>query len=290
MAHTISISGIKQHLRASSCIRWIIYINLAVYVLLHAAQFLLDSLGLGALELLRLGALYPSSYRFLSQPWGLLTYSWLHDGLLHLLPNMYFLYIIDRTMTQDWAQTRLVALYLLSSIGGGIFLVLGYLLASALGGYFVTLPVYGSSGAIFALLAAIAMTHPYQEYESLLLGRIRMYGLLLAIILVDITLMFLFGDNMGGHILHYIGLLFGAGYAFLLRRYDFDLLAPLLALWELIRRRYRARPLPPIPAKLQPSPAELHRVLEKVRSSGYAALSEHERSILTRDAQDTPNS
>ncbi len=83
--------------------------------------------------------------RFTEQlPWTMITSAFLHGGILHILFNMYSLFIIGPLLERMLGRGRFIALYLLSAFGGSV----AVLLLAPNGA------VYGASGAIFGLFAA----------------------------------------------------------------------------------------------------------------------------------------
>jgi len=85
------------------------------------------------------------------EPWRMLTSAFLHAGWLHLLVNMYALWIVGPFLEQMLGRWRYVALYLLSAFGGSVAVIL--LTPASQWGY----SVVGASGAVFGLFAAIAV-------------------------------------------------------------------------------------------------------------------------------------
>jgi membrane associated rhomboid family serine protease len=88
------------------------------------------------------------------EPWRFLTAAFLHSpgSLLHILFNMYALWLVGPYLEQALGRWRFVALYLLTAVGGQVGVTL---LASADqgGGWFT--PVVGASGAVFGLFGAV---------------------------------------------------------------------------------------------------------------------------------------
>jgi len=103
--------------------------------------------------------------RIRSEPWRLLTSAFLHDPgfVLHILFNLYALFIFGPLLESFLGRGRFLALYLVGAFGGSVGEVLVYQLAVVtqgdsehwLGRLLVPAAAYGASGAIFALLGAI---------------------------------------------------------------------------------------------------------------------------------------
>lgn len=79
-----------------------------------------------------------------SLPWTMITSAFLHGSILHILFNMYSLFIIGSLLERMLGRGRYIALYLLSAFGGSVAVLL---LSPATA-------VVGASGAIFGLLGA----------------------------------------------------------------------------------------------------------------------------------------
>lgn len=96
--------------------------------------------------LLQLGGNY-GPLVFEGQVWRLLTCAFLHGGLIHIVFNMYALYVIGPQLEVLFGRVKYIVIYLLSAIGG-----------SSLSLVFSpnTLSI-GASGAIFGLFGAMVM-------------------------------------------------------------------------------------------------------------------------------------
>ena len=78
------------------------------------------------------------------EPWRMLTSLFVHGSILHILFNMYSLFILGPELERLVGRWRFVALFLLSGLGGSV----AVLLSSPAS------PVIGASGAIFGLFGA----------------------------------------------------------------------------------------------------------------------------------------
>ncbi len=83
------------------------------------------------------------------EPWRMLTSMLVHsqNSFLHILFNMYSLFIFGRLLEHMLGRGRFLALYLLSGFGGSVAVLL----------IAPTISVVGASGAIFGLLGAFFM-------------------------------------------------------------------------------------------------------------------------------------
>lgn len=82
------------------------------------------------------------------EPWRMITSAFVHDPTspLHILLNMWSLWVIGRQLEGILGTRAFVVLYLLSALGGSV----GFLLLGAPNSY-----AYGASGAIFGVMGAL---------------------------------------------------------------------------------------------------------------------------------------
>lgn len=84
--------------------------------------------------------------------WSLVTYMFLHAGIVHLLGNLYFLHIFGDNVEDRLGRANFVVLYLSAGLLGGVMQVI-----------FTgdpTVPVVGASGAIAGLMGAYLVLFP----------------------------------------------------------------------------------------------------------------------------------
>jgi membrane associated rhomboid family serine protease len=120
-------------------------------ILANIAVYLLEGLGGGIL--IGLFALWPIGAGFL--PWQVVTYGFLHAGFMHLLLNMFALYMFGGEIERVVGQRRYVAYYFVCVLSAAIAqLILTAVIASP------PFPTVGASGGVFGLLLAFAMYFP----------------------------------------------------------------------------------------------------------------------------------
>jgi membrane associated rhomboid family serine protease len=108
-------------------------INIAVYVMQMASGTLQYKL-----------SLFPVAVAG-GQYYRLLTSAFMHYGIVHILFNMYALYVLGPQLERHLGRVRFTALYLLSALGGSVVVYLFSPLNAA---------TAGASGAIFGLFGA----------------------------------------------------------------------------------------------------------------------------------------
>jgi membrane associated rhomboid family serine protease len=96
--------------------------------------------------------LIPGAWHF----WQFLSYAFLHGGLLHIIGNMYFLYLFGNNVNDKLGHAGYICLYL----GGAIFAGIGHAILHAN-------PVLGASGAVAAITGAYLALFP-QTYITVL--------------------------------------------------------------------------------------------------------------------------
>ena len=95
-------------------------------------------------------------------PWQVLSYAFLHGGLLHLGFNMIGLWMFGGELERVWGPRRLLAFYTVSVLmAAAAQLTVTAVLAS-------NVPTIGASGGLFGLLIGFAMVFPRRTITPLL--------------------------------------------------------------------------------------------------------------------------
>ncbi|MGA3284376.1 MAG: rhomboid family intramembrane serine protease [Verrucomicrobiota bacterium] len=96
--------------------------------------------------------------------WQLLTYQFMHAGVLHILLNGWAIYVFGHAIEQTLGGKKFLTLFLTGGVIGGLFQALAALLwPEYFGG-----PVVGASAGAFGLVAAFAVLFPERELTLLL--------------------------------------------------------------------------------------------------------------------------
>ncbi len=97
--------------------------------------------------------------------WQLLTFQFMHGGFWHIFLNSWAIFVFGRVVETTLGMRRMLELYFLSGVVGGLFQMLGaWLWPNLLGGA----GVVGASAGAFGLVAAFAVLYPNQPLYLLL--------------------------------------------------------------------------------------------------------------------------
>lgn len=99
------------------------------------------------------------------QLYTLITYTFIHVDLSHLLGNMAVLIIAGLAIEQSMGKFVFISIYLSSGNIAVIFDIIGRLLL----GISFNLPFVGGSGAIFGLIAVAALVKPLEKIPTILM-------------------------------------------------------------------------------------------------------------------------
>lgn len=101
-------------------------------------------------------ALYSPGTGFFS-PYQLITHMFAHANFLHILFNMYALWLFGAMLERSWGHVRFLIFYLVCGLGAAVAQILLVPHGAAI----------GASGAVMGLLAAFAYTYPNVQFYIL---------------------------------------------------------------------------------------------------------------------------
>jgi len=134
----------------------------------------------------------------------LISYAFLHGGVMHLLLNMYALWLFGSRMENVWGSRAFAVYYFVCVLGAGLV----QLFVSTLSGSYY--PTIGASGGVFGLLLAFGMTFP-KEILVLVFPPVALQAKWFVTIYGAIELWAGFTGTQAGvaHFAHLGGMLFG---------------------------------------------------------------------------------
>ncbi|TMB66598.1 MAG: rhomboid family intramembrane serine protease [Deltaproteobacteria bacterium] len=133
--------------------------------------------------------------------WQLFTYQFLHGGLLHLLFNMFALWMFGCDLERRWGSEFFLKYYFVSVVGGGILNTL------FLPGQVA--PSIGASAGIYGILLAYGLIYPNQIVYFYFLFPIKMKHFVWIIGAIALYSAIASGQSGIAHLAHLGGMVFG---------------------------------------------------------------------------------
>ncbi len=160
----------------------LIFINVVIFMI----TFVLSASNLSSLNLVRFGANFAPLVKN-GELWRLLTCAFLHGGIMHLLVNMYSLYIVGTQVETYIGKYKFLGIYLISAIAGSLMSCI----------FNPNVVSVGASGAIFGLLGSLLY---FGMHYRLYLGSV-LRNQIIPIIVLNLILGFLIpGVDNAAHI------------------------------------------------------------------------------------------
>lgn len=270
----------------------LIIINVAIFFILISVDFITWATGTqGIFEFVYKQFSIPSSYaEFFTRPWTLVTYMFSHSvhDIWHIIFNMLVFYWFGRVFVEYLGSDKLIAVYVLGGLTGGIFYLIIYNLNIQ---YFGNAEMVGASGAILAIVAATATLLPDYTFHLLLLGPVRIKYI--AIFFVVSSMLYVRqGANLGGNLAHLGGAMMGFVYIKQLQQGSnwgswvtafLDWIKGLFKPQPKVKVSYRSDKKQGQKTK-QPSEKvsqdEIDAILDKISVGGYESLTRDEKEKL----------
>lgn len=278
----------------------IIAINLLAFLVLMVMRVFL-TIG-GAEDLYRSIVSYfmmPASLpRLLTQPWTLLSYMFLHEGFFHIIFNLLFLYWFGLLVQEYLGNRKLVNLYILGGIAGGLLYVVLYNIAPYFSDKVDGSLMLGASAGVYAIVVAAATLRPDTQFQLILIGPVKIKYI--AIFYVLIAFANSAGSNAGGELAHLGGAALGYFYILQLQK-GVDLGKPVQSVGLFFENLFSQKPKVKVTYRRGPESAkkkssssttvsntgggkstqeEIDRILDKIAEKGYDNLSKEEKRKL----------
>ncbi|WP_298368565.1 rhomboid family intramembrane serine protease [uncultured Lutibacter sp.] len=270
------IDDIKRAYYNANIVERIIYLN----VLLFLITVLFTSFTINWL------ALPTSLDSFIYKPWTLISYSFIHQRLFHVLSNLMVLYYIGNLFLNFYTKKQFLNFYFLGAIFGAFIFLLYYYLTEKTG-----TPLGGASAAVTTIFVAIATKIPRYSLQLRFIGSVELW--VLAAIWVSLSILQLANPNNGGAIAHISGAVFGFVYAQQLQKgndigkwfetivdYFANLFKP--SKKSPLKTVYKSKKNTSVNNASLPKQKKIDLILDKISKSGYESLTKEEKEFLFR--------
>ena len=284
-------TNLREGFRRGDIVTQLIYINAGIFLVVALVNLFLVLFKMDSGHWMNY-LMFPASFmQFITQPWTLITYMFMHAGILHILFNMLWLYWFGRLFLNFFSAKHLRGLYLLGGIAGAALYMVAYNLFPYFEDAVYSSYLLGASASVLAIVVATAVREPNYPVQFMFIGTVRLKYVALFMVVLD--LLFITADNAGGHLAHLGGALAGWWFASgLVKGHD-------LTKWINVALDFcsgRWKPVPKKPkmkvhygdkqkdyefnARKKERSDEIDRILDKLRKSGYGSLTEEEKKSL----------
>ncbi|TXD49034.1 rhomboid family intramembrane serine protease [Polaribacter sp. IC073] len=280
------IDTLKYKYKSGTIIEKLIYLNVGVFALTLLIT-VFQGLYKGQQNfLMQWFSLDDNLNEFITKPWSIISYGFLHADFIHLLFNMITLYFIGNLFIQYFTQKQALTFYILGTLFGGMLYLISQNYFPLFEGMNTTL--VGASAGISAIFIGIVTYMPNYQIKIPLLGFLKIWHL--AVIWLAFDVIGLVGENAGGSFSHLGGSLFGYLYvnqasnkktvfsnmfsSFFKRKEK-----PLKTVHKTAKRKQNTVKTP------GPNQAQIDTILDKISKSGYDTLTKTEKEFLFKQGK-----
>jgi membrane associated rhomboid family serine protease len=214
----------------------------------------------------------------------LITYQFLHEGILHVLFNMLWLFWLGRIFSDFLKPRQFHFVYLTGGIMGAVFFALAYNIFPAFATHIYAATIIGSSASVMAIAVATTTLLPDYTMSLMLIGNIKLRYLILIYIVID--LVGIASTNAGGSFAHLGGAFMGFIYIKLLQNGT-----DLSAVFKKKPKLKVVRNDSPVKNTVKDKNSRVNqkdvdRILDKISKAGYDKLSKEEKETLFKASKD----
>ncbi len=288
---------IKRAFQEGNALMRLIYINLGVFIVYILLRVISSLLKFDIADIFIDWTALPSNLsRLITRPWTLFTYMFLHQGFLHILFNLLYLYFAGRLFMEHMGGRRLLSTYILGGLAGGALYVISYNIFPMFNEAVIGSDNRGASAGVMAVVIAIATYIPNFRVRLFFTLEVKLWILAALLLLMDLIYLGE-GNNPGGHIAHLGGALFG--YLFIRRlQAGKDITEGFSSFMDNIANWFKPRPkIKKVYARDTQNDRVYHEnkaynqqkvddILDKISKSGYDSLSKEEKDFLFKFGKD----
>lgn len=285
------ITNLKDNFRRGDIVTKLLYINVGVFLLVSLVGIVCTLFKVPPTPWANYLELPAWVLVLVRQPWSLLTYMFMHANLLHILFNMLWLLWFGRLFLSFFSAKHLRGLYILGGLFGGLMYVLAYNVFPYFEEAVFHSYLLGASASVLAIVVATAVRAPEYPVQFMFIGMVRLKYV--ALFMVAFDLLFMTSGNAGGHIAHLGGALAGWWFASGLSS-GHDATKWINGVLDWVDRGWKPTARKPkmkvhysdkqkdydFNARKKERAAEVDRILDKLRKSGYGSLTEEEKKQL----------
>jgi membrane associated rhomboid family serine protease len=230
------------------------------------------------------------------RPWVILTYMFTHEGVFHVLANMFWLWAFGYVLQDLMGNKKLIPIYIYGGLAGAAVYVASYYLIPKLEPNIPFAVILGANASVMAVAVATTTISPDYRLFPMINGGIPLWIITLVYVIVDIAT--IPSGDPGKYLAHIAGA--GVGYIFIFQMRkgaDWSVWMNNFFEWvndlfnpdkknkkrsikdEFFYKVHGSHPYKRIPNVTQ---KRIDEILDKINQQGYHFLTEEEKDILRR--------
>ncbi|MEO6915646.1 MAG: rhomboid family intramembrane serine protease [Chitinophagaceae bacterium] len=233
-----------------------------------------------------------------TRPWVIVTHMFTHDGLLHFIGNMLWLWSFGYILQDVTGNSKMVPIYLYGGFAGAFFYVLFHSLFPGMA--MDSSGLLGANAAVMAIAVATTTVAPNYRIFPMINGGIPLWILTLIYAMLDFG--FLPRNDMGTYIAHFAGACIGFLFIYQMRKgSDWSEWMNSFFLWvgnlfnpdakkNIINPReqhfYKVKDAQPFKKTPNVTQKRIDDILDKINQKGFHFLTDEEKDILKRAAKE----
>lgn len=282
----------SKHFLQATVLQKLIVINVGVFaffMLLNTLGFLFQT----DLIVIQKWFSFPNDiFEFITKPWSIITYAFLHGDFWHLLFNMLWLHFFGQLFLNIHTGRRFLNVYFLGAIFGALLYMLAYSFFPA----FAEISqgtLVGASAAVSAVMVAATVQSPDSPLRFMFIPiTFKLWWITVGLLVLDVVR--IPGGNAGGHLSHLGGALIGYIYMKQLQKGN-DLGTPVektmdwfVALFKpsdtvkmkTVHKAAKTKSKVVRSTSTTDNQKQIDAILDKISKSGYESLSKNEKDFL----------
>lgn len=281
------LENLQTKFKYANIVEKFISINVGVFVLI----FIFNTLGYLFQANVSIASWFvlPATFEgFITKPWTIITYGFVHIGFIHILMNLISLYFIGNLFVQFFTPKQFISFYILGTLFGGMVFMLSYNFFPAFANDLSNSVLLGASAGVSAIFIGLATYIPNYQFKIPLIGYVKLWHL--AAIWVALDVIQIPAGNAGGRLAHIGGALFGFLYVNQASNTE-------IAIWSKIKKLFvvKKNPLKTVYKSKKAAPKKqttttykqqkINAILDKISKSGYDTLSKEEKDFLFKQGK-----
>lgn len=233
----------------------------------------------------------------LTRPWTLLSYMFMHDDVFHMVGNLIWLWVFGFILQDLTGSKTIWPLFIYGGLSGAGLFLLTVNIFPGLQHIVQGGSLLGASAGVMAIAIATTVLTPSYRFFPMINGGIPLWVITIIYVIIDLAMIAKL-DNAGGHIAHIGGGIFGWIFMLQLQKGK-DWSLGMSRFFEKASKIFSPKENTPMPYTFSPnkhhkqavnkanmSQKKIDAILDKIGAKGFESLTDEEKQLLKRAADD----